>query len=131
MQVLIDNITSAVPNIKAGRIRPLSVTTLRRQSVLPDIPTLDESGLKDFEVLAWFSLFAPAATPKEIVGKLNAEISKVQSMPDVHEQMLSRGIEPRPMTPEQFAAVWRAEIQKFAQIVRARELRLSEKVENR
>ena len=118
VQVLVENISAAVPNVKAGRLRPIAVTSIVRDPSLPDVPTLNEAGLTGFEVLAWFSMFAPAATPRDIVNKLNAEIVKVLNMPDVRDQMLSRGLQPRPMSVDEFNAVWRKDIEKYAAIVK-------------
>ena len=118
VQVLFENISAAVPNIKAGRLRAIAVTSMTRSSPLPDVPTLNEAGLPGFEVLAWFSMFAPVATPKDIVARLNAEFVKALKDPKVSEQMLSRGLEPRPMTTDEFAAIWRKDIEKYAAIVR-------------
>lgn len=118
VQVLFENISAAVPNVKAGRLRPIAVTSMTRSSALPDVPTLNEAGLPGFEVLAWFSMFAPVATPKDIIARLNAEFVKALRDPKVSEQMLSRGLEPRPMTPEEFSAIWRKDIEKYATIVK-------------
>jgi len=118
VQVLVENISAAVPNIKAGRLRAIAVTSIIREPSLPDVPTLNEAGLTGFEVLAWFSLFAPSATPRDIVNKLNAEVVKVLNMPDVRDQMLARGLIPRPMTVDAFNALWRKDIEKYAAIVK-------------
>jgi tripartite-type tricarboxylate transporter receptor subunit TctC len=118
VQVLFENISAAVPNVKAGRLRPIAVTSMTRSSPLPDVPTLNESGLPGFEVLAWFSMFVPAATPKDIIGRLNAEFVKALRDPAVEAQLLSRGLEPRPMAPEEFTAIWRKDVEKYAVIVK-------------
>jgi tripartite-type tricarboxylate transporter receptor subunit TctC len=118
VQVLVENISAAVPNVKAGRLRPIAVTSMTRSSALPEVPTLNEAGLPGFEVLAWFSMFAPAATPKDIINRLNVEFVKALRDPKVQEQMLSRGLEPRPMTPEEFNAIWRKDVAKYAVIVK-------------
>ncbi len=118
VQVLFENISAAVPNVKAGRLRPIAVTSIARSSALPEVPTLNEAGLPGFEVLAWFGMFAPAATPKDIIARLNAEFVKALKDPKVSEQMLSRGLEPRPMTPEEFTAIWRKDVEKYAAIVK-------------
>ena len=118
VQVLFENISAAVPNVKAGRLRPIAVTSITRSTPLPDVPTLNESGLPGFEVLAWFAMFAPAATPKDIIARLNAEFVKALRDPGVQAQMLSRGLEPRPMTPDEFNAIWRKDVEKYAVIVK-------------
>lgn len=118
VQVLFENISAAVPNVKAGRLRAIAVTSMTRATPLPEVPTLNEAGLPGFEVLAWFSMFAPAATPKDIIARLNAEFVKALRDPGVQAQMLSRGLEPRPMTPEEFTAIWRKDVEKYAVIVK-------------
>ncbi len=111
VQVLFENISAAVPNVKAGRLRPIAVTSITRSSALPDVPTLNESGLPGFEVLAWFGMFAPAATPKDVLRTLNLEFVKALRDPKVAGQMLSRGLEPRPMGLEEFDAIWRKDVE--------------------
>ena len=118
VQILFENISTAVPQIKGGRLRALAVTSPGRQAVLPDVPSLAESGLPGFDVQAWFGMFAPSATPREIVQRLNTEFVKVLNMPDVREQLISRGMEPAPLSLEQFAALWKADVEKYAAIVK-------------
>jgi tripartite-type tricarboxylate transporter receptor subunit TctC len=118
VQVLFENISAAVPNVKAGRLRAIAVTSMTRSSALPEVPTLNEAGLPGFEVLAWFGMFAPSATPKDVLRTLNAEFVKALKDPKVAEQMLSRGLEPRPMGLEEFDAIWRKDVEKYAAIVK-------------
>lgn len=125
VQVLFENISAAVPNVQAGRLRPIAVTSMTRSTPLPDVPTLNESGLPGFEMLAWFSMFAPAATPKDVLAKLNAEFVKALKDPKVREMMLSRGLEPRPMGVEEFNAVWHNDVAKYAAIVKKAKLTLN------
>jgi len=118
VQILFENISAAVPNVKAGRLRPIAVTSITRSSALPDVPTLNETGFPGFEVLAWFGMFAPAATPRDTLVKLNTEFVKALRDPKVGEQMLSRGLEPRPMALDEFNAIWRKDVEKYAAIVK-------------
>lgn len=118
VQVLFENISAAVPNVKAGTLRGLAVTSMTRSPALPDIPTLNEAGLPGFEVLAWFSMFAPTGTPKDVINKLNAEFVKALRDPTVQSQMNSRGLEPRPMGADEFNAIWRKDVEKYAAIVK-------------
>jgi tripartite-type tricarboxylate transporter receptor subunit TctC len=118
VQILFENLSAAVPHIKGGRLRALGVTAPTRSAVLPDVPTLSEAGLPGFEVQAWFAMFAPAATPKPIIDRLNAEMVKAINSPDVAEKLRERSMDPRPMTPEQFATFWRMEREKFAAVVK-------------
>jgi tripartite-type tricarboxylate transporter receptor subunit TctC len=77
VKIMFDNVPSALPHVKAGKLKPLAVTSAKRTAVLPDVPTVSESGLPGFEVTSWFAIFAPAKTPKDIVAKLNGEVVKV------------------------------------------------------
>ena len=113
-----DNITTAWPLAKAGKLRALAVTTAKRSSVAPDVPTLAESGLPGFEVGSWHGVFAPAGTPPEIVKRLNAEIVKILNMPDVREKLVGLGAEPVGDTPEEFTALVKAEVVKWADVVK-------------
>jgi len=113
-----DNITTALPLAKAGKLRALAVTTATRSSAAPDVPTLAESGLPGFEVGSWQGVFAPAATPPEIVRRLNTEIVKIINMPDVREKLTSLGAEPVGDTPEQFSAYVKAEVVKWSDVVK-------------
>jgi tripartite-type tricarboxylate transporter receptor subunit TctC len=113
-----DNITTAWPLAKAGKLRPLAVTTAKRSSVAPEVPTLAESGLPGFEIGSWQGVFAPAGTPPEIVKRLNAEIVKILNMPDVKEKLIGLGAEPVGDTPEQFSAYVKTEVVKWSDIVK-------------
>ena len=113
-----DNITTAWPLAKAGKLRPLAVTTAKRSSIAPEVPTLAESGLPGFEVGSWQGVFAPAGTPPEIVKRLNAEIVKILNMPDVKERLVALGAEPVGDTPEQFSAYVKSEVAKWSDIVK-------------
>ena len=116
---MFDNVPPLLPHVQAGKMRPLAVTSLKRINVLRDVPTLDESGLRGFDSVAWNGVLAPAGTPKEIIARLNAEILRILSLPDVRERLSSQGADPVGGTPEQFAALVRSEIQKWAKVVKA------------
>ena len=113
-----DNITTALPLAKAGKLRALAVTTAKRSSVAPEVPTLAESGLPGFEVGSWQGVFAPAGTPSEIVRRLNAEIVKALNMPDVREKLSGLGAEIVADSPEEFSALVKAEVAKWADVVK-------------
>lgn len=113
-----DNITTALPLARAGKLRALAVTTARRSSVAPDVPTLAESGLTGFEVGSWQGVFAPAATPPAIIKRLNAEIVKILNTAEVREKLVALGAEPVGDTPEQFGAYVKAEVIKWSDVVR-------------
>jgi tripartite-type tricarboxylate transporter receptor subunit TctC len=116
--IMFDNVPPLLPHVQAGKMRPLAVTSLKRISVLRDVPTLDEAGLKGFDSVAWNGVLAPAGTPKEIVARLNAEILRILGMSDVRERLSSQGADPVGGTPEQFAALIRDEIRKWAKVVK-------------
>jgi len=117
VQVMIANLPPMLPLVKAGKLRALAVTTTRRYPGLPDVPTVAESGLAGYETVAWFGLFAPAGTPKEIVSRLNREVNAIVSQPDVRERLLGMGMEPALGTPEDFAARQAADIAKWKKVV--------------
>ena len=119
VQLMFDNMPSALPHVKAGKLRALAVTSPKRSSALPDIPTMDEEGLKGFDATSWFGLLAPAGTPKDIIAKLNAAAVKALTTPEMRERLASQGAEAVGNTPEQFAAFIKAEIEKWAKIVKA------------
>jgi len=118
VSLMFDNLASALPNIKAQRVRALAVTTLRRSPFLPQLPTISESGLKGFDIGTWFGIFAPAGTPPEIVERLNAEITRILGTPAMKERLAGLGAEPQPDTPAQFAAYVKSEMTKYAAIIR-------------
>ncbi|MGQ0524612.1 MAG: Bug family tripartite tricarboxylate transporter substrate binding protein [Betaproteobacteria bacterium] len=108
----------ALPHVATGKLRALAVTSGKRSSVSPDLPTVAESGLPGFEVINWYGVLAPARTPKTIVEKLNTEISTIMKMSDVKERLSSVGIEVFSSTPAQFAAFMRDETAKWAKVVK-------------
>ena len=119
VSIMFDNMASALPNIKALRVRALAVTTLRRSPFLPDIPTISEGGLRGFDIGTWFGIFAPAGTPRDIIARLNAELVGILSTPAMKERLSIMGAEPMPGTSDAFAAFVKTEMNKYAQIVRA------------
>ena len=110
--------STVLPHVKTGRLRALAVTTAARLPSLPELPTVAESGLKGYETITWFGFVAPAKTPQAIVARLNAEIVKVLALPEVRNPFAIQGIEVIGGTPEQFASYIRAEIEKWAQVIR-------------
>ncbi len=119
VNMMFDNMPSALPHVKAGKLRPLGVTSAKRSPAVPDVPTIAEAGVKGYEASSWFGVLAPAGTPKDIVAKLNAEIAKSLGTPEMKEKLSSQGAEPVGNTPEQFGAFIRAEIDKWAKVVKA------------
>ena len=118
-QFMFDNLANAMPQVKAGKLRALAVTTAERSKLAPELPTMAEAGLPGFDISTWFGLFAPAGTPKDIIVKWNVEVGKILSSPDMREKLIAQGAEPSPDTPEQFAAFVKSEIPKYAKIIKA------------
>jgi len=113
-----DTITPVLQHIQAGKLRALAVTTAKRSSVLPDVPTLEEAGLKGFDIGTWFGVLAPAATPKDVVARLNTEMVKIIRSPDFAQRMQAIGAEPLGGTPDQMAKQIADETTKFAKLVK-------------
>ena len=118
IQVLFNNAISTVPSIKSGQARALAVTSLKRMQALPDLPTIDESGVKGYDNSSWSAVAAPAGTPRDIIMKLNGELNQILKLPDVQEKNAAVGADPVGGTPEQFGAYLKSEIAKFARVVK-------------
>jgi tripartite-type tricarboxylate transporter receptor subunit TctC len=118
MQLFNASIGTLLPHARSGKLRGLAVTSLKRSAMAPEFPTLDESGLAGFEVLTWFGILAPAATPRDIVNRLNGEILQIVSQAAAKEQLLKMGFEIVPNTPEQYAAFLKEEHGRWGKIVR-------------
>jgi len=114
-----DTVTPVLPFIKDGKLKPLAVTTAKRSSALPSVPTLQEAGLPGVAIGTWFGLLAPAATPKPVVHKLNTEIVKIINSPEFKKQMADIGAEPIGNKPEEMAKQIKEETEKFAGLVKA------------
>jgi len=119
VDLMVSSLPSAMGQIKSGKLRALAVTSARRSSSLPEVPTVAELGYKDFDVSTWYGLFAPAGTPKEIVTTLNAEVNKLLSTPEMKAAIVAQGAEPQSMTPEQFGALLKTDYLKWRDIVKA------------
>ncbi|TWG79968.1 tripartite-type tricarboxylate transporter receptor subunit TctC [Cupriavidus gilardii J11] len=117
--LMFDNLPSSYQHVKAGKLRPLAVTSAKRSPALPDVPTVAEAGVPGYEATSWFALYATGGTPKPIVDRLNAEVVKILAMPDVQKQMAGQGAEPHPEKPEQLAAFMKTEAAKWAKVVKA------------
>ena len=118
VQLVYATAASAVPMIKATKIKGIAVTTIKRSALMPAIPTIAESGLPGFDANNWYGLLAPAKTPRAIVMRLNAEVTKVLAMPDVKDFLFNQGLDPAPGSPEKFGAYIKAEMAKWAKVVK-------------
>jgi tripartite-type tricarboxylate transporter receptor subunit TctC len=119
VQVMFDNLPSSLPQIKAGKLRAIAVTSAQRAPALPNVPTIAESGLPGFEATSWFGVVAPAGTPPAIVARLNADMNQWLQTPEAREKLLAQGAAAAGGSPEQFAAYIRAETEKWAKVVKA------------
>jgi len=119
IELMITNMPSVIPYIQSGRLRALAVTTKSRSPALPDLPTMEEAGLPGYESSAWFGLVSPAAVPRYIVSKLNAEVVRIVELADVKRNLASQGADPVVMTPNEFDAFMKAETAKWAKVVKA------------
>lgn len=117
-QLMFDNLPPVIPQIKAGKMRALAVTSLTRSSAMPELPTLDESGLKGYEVTAWFGLNVAAGTPRDVVGRLNQAMNRATADPKTREQLESRGATVVQETPEAYRGFILAELARWAPIVK-------------
>jgi tripartite-type tricarboxylate transporter receptor subunit TctC len=119
VHLMFDNLASALPNIKAGKVRALAVTVLKRSSFLPDVPTLDESGLKSFDLTTWWGVMAPAGTPQPIVERLAAVIGRLIEQPDMKARFATMGSEaPTVRTPAEFTVFVEKELKTYSALVK-------------
>lgn len=119
VESMFDNAPSALPHIKAGKLRPIAVTSAQRSPFLPDVPTIAESGYPGFDVQSWFALVAPAGTPKPIILKLNSALNTALNSPEVRQRMQELAATPEPGTPEKMAAFEAAEVKRWRDVVKA------------
>lgn len=119
VDLMVSSLPSAMSQIKSGKLRPLAVTSARRSTSLPDVPTVAELGYKDFDVSTWYGLFMPAGTPKEIVATVNAEVNKLLATPDMKAAIHAQGAETQIMTAEQFSSLLKTDYEKWRGIVKA------------
>lgn len=118
IQMSFENITTAYPPVKAGKLRALAVTSARRSFLASDVPTMSEAGIPGYDISSWQAMFAPAGTPKEIVARLHAEVVKILRAPDNAKKLAELGLEPGGMPPEELGALIRADIPRLGRVVR-------------
>jgi tripartite-type tricarboxylate transporter receptor subunit TctC len=104
--------------VRSGKAKIIAVSSIKRVPQLPDVPTVDQAGVKGFETSAWSGLYAPAGTPVDIINRLNAEVVKILKQPSVREQLVAQGAEPVGDSPEEFSRFTQAEIGKWAKIIK-------------
>jgi tripartite-type tricarboxylate transporter receptor subunit TctC len=120
VDVMFDNLPSAMPQIKGGKLKAFAVTSAQRSTAMPELPTVEEAGkLKGFEASSWFGLLAPAGTPPDVVSRIQQEVAKALATPAIKEKMLAQGAIPSGNTPQEFAKLIDAEISKWAKVVKA------------
>jgi len=119
VQVAIPNVSTALPHVKAGKLRLLAVTTKKRFPLFPETPTVDESGVPGYESSGWYGLWAPAGLPRELVARLNGETVKALTSVAMKEQLTVQGLEPIPTTPDAFAQRMRTEVAQWGKVVKA------------
>ena len=126
MQFMFSNLTAALPHVKTGKVRALAVTGEKRIPIVPDLPTVAESGLAGYAVTSWFGLLAPAGTPPEVLARLNTETVRAMRAPDMKDRLAAEGADPMPGTAAEFAALLKSEIAKWAAVVKQAGLAASE-----
>ena len=118
VQVMFTDIAAAQAQLKAGTLRPIAVTSKARSALMPDLPTIAESGVPDYDLSGWIALFAPAGSPRPVVERLNAEVTKVLNLPEVRTRFLDLGAEPSPMRVPEFSTWVQHEVSKWTQLVK-------------
>ena len=119
VQMTVVPVFNALPLVKAGKVRALAITSAKRSVAAPEYPTVSETGLPGYDAVSWYGILATAGTPRPIVDRLNAEIRRIVATPEIRDAFLNQGAEPVTDTPEEFAAIVRADVTKWAKIVKA------------
>ena len=118
VSIMFNTVTGIQPHVKTGRVKALAVTTAKRSEMMPGVPTMSEAALPGFEMLSWFGLLAPAATPRNVITRVNTETAKVLAMPEIRTALANQGLETRGGTPEQFGDYIKGEIAKITKIAK-------------
>ncbi len=118
VQVMFANLVAALPQVKTARLRALAVTGEKRAAAAPELPTVIEAGVPGYVVISWFGVLAPAAMPRELVMRLNADLARTMAAPDVRDRLAGEGAEPTVGTPEQFAAFIKADIAQWTKVIK-------------
>jgi tripartite-type tricarboxylate transporter receptor subunit TctC len=123
LQLIISTLASALPQVKAGKLKPLAVTTAQRSTFFPELPTMNEAGVAGYEFSTWYGLLVPARTPAPVIGRLNAETVKALNSPALKQQFAAQGLEPASSSPADFGAYLRSEAAKWAKVIKAANIR--------
>ncbi|WP_396434164.1 Bug family tripartite tricarboxylate transporter substrate binding protein [Limnohabitans sp.] len=124
VQIMFDTTSSAMGQIKAGKFKPLALTTATRSSELPQVPTLAEAGVSGFEMSTWYGMFVTAGTPPDVLARLQSELAKILKMPDIQAKLKGLGGEPGTISPEQFAQLNRQEFERFGDLIKKANIKL-------
>ena len=124
VQIMFDTTSSAMGQIKAGKFKPLALTTSTRSSELPQVPTLAEAGVRGFEMSTWYGMFVTTGTPPDVIARLQSELAKIVRMPDIQAKLKGLGGEPSNLTPEQFAQMNRQEFDRFGDLIKKANIKL-------
>jgi tripartite-type tricarboxylate transporter receptor subunit TctC len=119
LTLIISTMASALPQLKAGKLRPVAVTTVQRSPFFPEVPTMNEAGVKGYEFSTWYGLMVPAGTPKAVIDRLNTETAKVLAQPFVKEQFAVQGVDTTPSSPAEFGQYLKTEVAKWGKVVKA------------
>src|SRR5262249_44679666 len=119
ISLIFSNVTAVAPHVRAGKLRGIAVTALTRVPTVPELPTVTESGLRGFEIESWYGLLAPARTPQEMVGRLNAETVRMLNQPEAKQRIEAQGLIVRTSTPGELATYMQEQVAKWAKVVKA------------
>jgi tripartite-type tricarboxylate transporter receptor subunit TctC len=126
LEALTPGLAAAMPHVRNKRVKPIAVTGLKRQELLPDVPTFEESGFKGFDGVQWYGIVGPAKMPREVTERLNAEIGRALASPALQQRLVAEAIEPMPMSPAEFGAFIKTELERYVALARERNIRLDE-----
>jgi tripartite-type tricarboxylate transporter receptor subunit TctC len=126
LEAMTPGLAAALPHIRSRKVKPIAVTGLKRHALLPEVPTFEESGFKGFDGVQWYGIVGPAKMRPEVTQRLNAEIGKALAAPALQQRLIAEAIEPMPMTPEQFGAFIRAELERYTRLAKERNIKLDE-----
>ena len=118
ISLLFGPLISAIPSIKAGKVRGLAVTSPQRAPAAPDLPTMSESGVPDYDVVSWYGVHAPIKSPRAVIERVNREINRILNEPDVRDRLVSLGMDPMPITADQFQALSKSEVARWAKLIK-------------